>query len=123
MRQITFLFALMAACSSVPKDYDDDYDSSQQEFNSNPPPPKFVCDYPLAICDRPKCVNLQWDNNNCGVCGNECERGAGEVCFDFQCRPLENFGFDSNVVKRGPVEYVPRRDLPRPTPTTSEDEK
>jgi hypothetical protein len=118
MRQITFLFALVAACSSVPKVYDEDYSSSQQEFNSNPPP-RMICDYPLEACGGPRCVNLQWDNNNCGVCGNECERSQGEICHNFQCKSIEKFGFDSHDIVRGPVEYNPRRDLPRPTPEES----
>lgn len=112
MKQISFLFALIVACSSVPQDAD--YLSSQQGYNSNPPP-RMICDYPMEACGAPRCVNLQWDNNNCGVCGNECERGVGEICHNFQCKSIENFGFDNDVITRGPAPYVPQKDLPRPS--------
>lgn len=114
-KHITFMFVLVAACSAVPKEYETDYVSSQQEFNSDPPP-RVICIYPMEPCGGPRCANLQWDNNNCGTCGNECDRSQGEICHNFQCKSIERFGFDNNDVVRGPVEYNPRRDLPRPIP-------
>ncbi len=112
-QKISFLFVFIVACSSMPKEAD--YYSSQQEYNSSPPP-KMICDYPMAACGSLNCVNLQWDNNNCGICGNECERGEGEICYNFQCKSIENFGFDNDVIIRGPTVYIPQKDLPRPAP-------
>lgn len=115
MRPAILLFLLTALVACGSESQEDTYYSAQQEYNSDPPP-RLPCDYPLAACGGLRCSNLQWDNNNCGVCDNECDRSSGEICHNFQCKSIEVFGFDNDVLKRGPVEYNPKKDLPRPLP-------
>lgn len=116
MRQlcIIFVFAFLMGCGASPEK-DNGIGQVEQEYNSNPPP-RLVCEYPMEACGGVKCSNLQFDNFNCGVCGNECEISMGELCINFQCRPIDNFGFDHEILNKGPVEYNVKRDLPRPNP-------
>jgi hypothetical protein len=118
MRQlgIIFVFASLLGCGASPeKDKGNGFGQVEQEYNSNPPKP-FICIYPMEPCGLPYCSNLQWDNLNCGVCGNECDISIGEFCNNFVCRSIEDYGFDNDILKRGPKKYDVKRDLPRPNP-------
>jgi len=115
MKCLGIIFASLFLLGCGPGQDQIGYGQTEQEFNSNPPP-RMVCDYPMEACGGKVCANLQWDINNCGVCGNECDRGSGEICHNFQCKSIEVFGFDSEILNRGPVEYNPKKDLPRPNP-------
>lgn len=111
---ICFLSILLGCSSAFPQSIETD--TTEQTYNSNPPP-KIICEYPKDICPRDGkvyCVNLQWDNLNCGVCGNECNVSVGDICHNFQCKSIENFGFDKDILNVGPREYNVKRDLPRP---------
>jgi len=116
MRQlgVIFVFAFLMGCGASPEK-DNGFGQVEQGYNSNPPP-RLVCVFPMEACGNIVCVNLRWDNSNCGECGYECDVAAGEICHNYACKSIENFGFDNDVLNRGPVEYDVRKDLPRPNP-------
>jgi hypothetical protein len=39
-----------------------------------------------------------------------------EICYAYHCVGPEAFGFSEGNLVRGPVPYVPKKDLPRPNP-------
>lgn len=47
------------------------------------------------------CVNLQSDEMNCGVCSNQCNTGAGELCLDGTCSTDPDADMDGFTVVAG----------------------
>lgn len=76
------------------------------------PPPEVHCDYPRMACGG-RCVDVERDNAHCGFCGESCDVASGVFCSHFQCVNIEDFGF--TLHPRGPREYDPSTDAPRPT--------
>jgi len=52
------------------------------------------CTAPQTNCNG-QCVNTNTDNNNCGICGNECDIGL--TCTNGQCQPSGGGGGTSTV--------------------------
>jgi hypothetical protein len=109
---IMFVSLLFLGCGPVSQ-IEDGYGQVEQEYNSNPPP-KLICDYPNMACGGKICVDVSRDRNNCGWCGVKCEKM--EICYAYHCVGPEAFGFSEGNLVRGPVPYVPKKDLPRPNP-------
>lgn len=114
MRYSVVIFGFLVACGSTQREYES-FDVIEQNFDSTPRRP-LVCDYPMWDCGGKTCVNLRFDNKNCGVCGNECDLPTGEFCYNYQCRSIDNSGFNHEILNVGPINYDVKRDLPRPNP-------
>ena len=112
-KQASFIFAVLLTISTGCSDA-----SEKEEFEhieqawSGPPKPGLSCDYPMMDCGGDKCVNVQYDNKNCGWCETDCRISDGEFCRDYHCVNVRDFGY--NIYPRGPKQYDVRRDLPRP---------
>ena len=115
MRLLFFLVFLVIACG--PTSEKDEFASSSQEYNGNPPPP-LVCKSNEMICYG-KCIDISSDNRNCGWCEQRCDITVGEFCMMYQCKNVRDYGFSINP--NGPREYDVRRDLPRPSPILEEE--
>lgn len=117
MRHAFVFLVLLAACTS--QIVENDIESSENEYNGNPPPP-IVCEPPKVVCGI-TCVDISRDMKNCGDCGQECRIADGEFCLAYYCRNVRDYGF--TLEPRGPRQYDVRRDLPRPVPSVGEDVK
>ena len=90
---------------------ENDFSFLEQNMDTNPPKP-IKCEYPFMDCGLRKCVNVEYDNKNCGWCNNICEISYGEFCMNYHCVDVRDYGY--NIYPRGPVEYNIKKDLPRP---------
>ena len=104
------LFFLLSCNSHVDLNQED-LSTIEQNMDTNPPKP-IKCDYPMMNCGTGKCVNVQFDNKNCGWCDSECRISDGEFCLNYHCANVRDFGY--NIYPRGPKEYNIKKDLPRP---------
>lgn len=110
-------FLFIAGCGSLPKD--ETIGFTPNGMDKNPPKP-IQCDYPMMACGGKICVDLSRDKNNCGWCGVRCD--SMEMCHDFRCMDPTYFGFSEGDLTRGPVDYNPVKDLPRPVPNHFEEQ-
>lgn len=117
MRHLLIFLMLSAACAS--QVVEDDIETSEQEYNSNPPP-QIICETPRIACGS-ICVDISRDMKNCGGCGLKCNIADGEFCLGHYCRNVREFGF--TLEPNGPRKYDVRLDLPRPVPVSGEDLK
>jgi len=111
---IIFVNLLFLGCGPISTDQIG-YGKIDQDYNSNPPKP-LTCDYPEMACGGKICVDVSKDPNNCGWCGIKCEKL--ELCYAYHCVGPESFGFSQDDLVRGPIPYVPQKDLPRPNQTS-----